>query len=159
MLMRLRYLVGSIALALFFLLTACNAIPSDMAADADTNGQSGGETASAQILTAEEPFRIAGQESMLSGPFRLQGAGLIHVYYRQDCSEFVLKMVNTNPSLAEAPYGTVIFAAWRAPAESTESDPYNQPFEYVPGEYQFDVQVSGPCDWEVWAVVEYPEGQ
>lgn len=156
----LRYLRSIVvSLILILLAAACDAAPSDSApVDASASQPAQGEGKS-PVLAAGEPFHLSGEQSLLSDPFRLEGAGVLNVYYRQDCEEFILAMKHTNPDLAEAPFGNMVFAAWREPAESTESDPYNLPFEYIPGEYQFDIQVSGSCTWEVWAVVTYPEGQ
>jgi len=148
-----------LSLILILLAAACDAAPSDSApVDASASQPAQGEMKSL-VLATGEPFLLSGEQSLLSEPFRLEGAGVLNVYFRQDCEEFILTMKHTNPDLAEAPFGNMVFAAWREPAESTESDPYNLPFEYIPGEYQFDIQVSGSCTWEVWAVVTHPEGQ
>ena len=139
-------------------LVSCNAAPSDAATGAGSEGV-GNAAQQGTSLPPGEILHIFGEESYTSEPVTLEGAGILKVYYRQDCSMFILKMVNTNQALAEAPFGTVIFAAWREPYGYVEDDPEKPPFEYIPGEYRFTVEVEGPCNWEVWAVVEYPQEQ
>ena len=148
-----------LSLLLILYASACDAAPSDSAAVDESGLQLTQGEAKSPVLAVGEPLRLSGDESLLSEPFRLEGAGVLNVYYRQDCEEFILAMKHTNPDIAEAPFGNVVFAAWREPAESTESDPYNLPFEYIPGEYQFDIQANGSCTWDVWAVVTHPEEQ
>ena len=108
-------------------------------------------------LVPDEVFRIQGEGSYVSAPFLLAGRGAIKVYWRQESSEFILMMVSTDDELAQAPMGKVTFEVALAPSEYVEDSPYVVPFEYVVGEYVFDITADGP--WEVWAQVVYPEGE
>ena len=53
-------------------------------------------------LGPDEIIHIAGEVSLVSKPFALEGPGGLKVYWKQDCEEFILSMVNTNEALAEA---------------------------------------------------------
>lgn len=111
-------------------------------------------------LGPDEIIHIAGEVSLVSKPFALEGPGGLKVYWKQDCEEFILSMVNTNEALAEAPLGTLFFEGMKGPSQYVEDYPGAIPFEYVPGEYSLKIDVKGQnCTWEVWAKVVYPEGE
>jgi len=106
---------------------------------------------------SDEIIRISGEGSYVSEPFQLEGPGGLHVYWRHECSSFVLIMVNVNEALASAPLGEVTFTVDKEPSEFIEGSPYDAPFEYIPGEYVFKIEANGP--WEVWAKVKPLEGE
>ena len=109
-------------------------------------------------LGPDELIHLAGGDSYVSAPFALDGPGYLKTYWRQDCAEFSLEMISTNETLVEAPGGYVIFESWFGPSEYVTDDPVKAPYEYIPGEYQLVVNVLGDdCQWEVWAVVSYPD--
>jgi len=111
-------------------------------------------------LGPNEIIHIAGDISVETSPFQLEGAGGLNVFWRQTCSNFVLSMRNTNPTLAEAPLGTVFFESILEPTEYVEPAPWKKPFEYVPGEYKYVITAEGnDCQWEVWATITDLEGQ
>ncbi|MBT3389052.1 MAG: hypothetical protein HN413_01430 [Chloroflexi bacterium] len=109
-------------------------------------------------LGTDEFIHISGHQSVVTKPFTLEGAGGLRVYWRQDCDEFVLKTINTNETLAEAPLGTLIHEGILGPSEAVDDPPWVVPFEYVPGEYVMSIEAKGDCTWEVWAKVIFPEG-
>lgn len=109
-------------------------------------------------LGLNEVKHISGTTSIESQGFALEGPGVLSVFWRQDCERFGLGMRNTNETLAESPGGTLYFEAAAAPSEYVEPVPWAVPYEYIPGEYQFVIDAAGDdCQWEVWAVVEYPD--
>ena len=110
-------------------------------------------------LGTDEFIHISGNQSVITQPFLLEGAGGLRVYWRQNCDEFALKTVNTNKTLAEAPLGTLIHEGILGPSEAVDDPPWAVPFEYVPGEYVMNIEAKGDCAWEVWAKVLYSEGE
>lgn len=110
-------------------------------------------------LGPDEMVHLAGEVSYKSAPFTLDGPGYLKTYWKQDCAEFNFEMVSNNETLKEAPGGYVIFESWFGPSEYITDDPVKAPYQYVPGEYVFVIDVVEPCEWEAWAVVEYPQGQ
>ena len=109
-------------------------------------------------LGPNEVKHISGTTAIESEGFALEGAGVLSVFWRQDCERFGLGMRNTNETLAEAPGGTLYFEGVLGPSEYVEPAPWAIPYEYIPGEYQFVIDAAGDdCQWEVWALVEYPD--
>ncbi|MEA3349277.1 MAG: hypothetical protein U9Q82_01505, partial [Chloroflexota bacterium] len=116
-------------------------------------------TEAAPTADPSEFLRISGQGSFVSEPFQLEGSGGLRVYWRQDCNDFLLLMENTNEALAEAPMGRVTFESASEPSEYVQDSPYVAPFKYVVGEYVFKIEAEEGCSWEIWAKIEYPEGE
>jgi len=164
-----RYTVLVVLLLLALLLSACNPGTAPLTPQPEQSAQDQVQTEGPSSQTSQpeksvqeevkagEFLHISGEGVYVSDPFTLEGPGVIKVYFRQETTEFLLLLRNTNETLAAAPYGTVTFAIAFEPTEYVEDDPHRPPFEYIPGEYVFDISANGP--WEVWAVVEYPEGQ
>lgn len=108
-------------------------------------------------LGIDEIVHISGTSSIESKPILLEGPGQLGVYWQQNCDTFILKLVNTNENLAEAPSGTLIYDNAIGPSEYTSDSPSAVPHKYVPGEYQLVIDVEGEdCRWETWAKVTYP---
>jgi len=110
-------------------------------------------------LPEGEILHLFGQTSQTTEAVSLKSPAAINVFYRQDCDMFILRMLNANEALAAAPGGTIFFAAWPGPHDYVERDPESPvpPFEYIPGEYVFDVEVEGTCNWEFWVELVGPE--
>jgi hypothetical protein len=145
-------------LALLLSLTACNSPVSDAAPSESAESIDLGYEM--LPLGQDEIIHISGETSVETIPLQLEGAGGLKVYWRQNCSNFVINMHNTNETLAEAPMGSVFFESILEPSEYVEDASWKKPFEYVPGEYKFVITAEGDvCEWEVWAVITYTEGE
>jgi hypothetical protein len=143
-------------LSLLLSLTACNGPDSDVAL------QESAESIDLRYevlpLGPDEIYHISGDTSVETLPLQLEGAGGLSVYWRQTCSKFIISLLNTNQTLAEAPMGTVFFESILEPSEYVEAASWKKPFEYVPGEYTFSITAEGDdCQWEIWATITYAE--
>ena len=66
--------------------------------------------------------------------------------------------VNANEALAKGPDGTIIFESAASPTENTETDDFQIPYAYAPGEYVIVIDAQGGA-WEVWARVGTSGGE
>jgi hypothetical protein len=103
-------------------------------------------------LPPGEVIHISGEGNYVSNPFTLQGPGTVELFWRQDCKVFYLQLVNANEALAKGPDGTIIFESAASPTENTETDDFQIPYAYIPGEYVIVIDAQGGA-WEVWARV------